>query len=152
MGDGNFAGIQQLDGLASDAGGRDNLRFVHYNALQSDQVKLTETALDHIPDQMVSCFVGKNIFPEPEVELDEIAVEPYSEQDNVEAPIEINEQGQAVVTGEVNVPNERREKFNKIMKDGQKFMKEGQKWAKKNKKLVGRIKKHAQRRMKKLLR
>ena len=95
---------------------------------------------------MVEYFVSKGISPEPENTYD-IAVEPYVEEDDVAAPVEINEQGQAVVTGPVEIPD-RRKKVEKLVKDG---VKEGRKLLKKNKKLVGRIKRRARRKIGKLL-
>ena len=148
VGDGSFAGMQQLETLHRGTRERDKLRFIHYEALKGDHVKLTEAALDHIPNQLVTYFVSKNIFPEPVPEADEIAVEPYNEADDIEAPIEINEEGEAVATGDtVDIP-ERRKKFKKFMKEG---MKEGQKFLKKNKRLVGRVQRRARRKIEKLI-
>lgn len=138
IGKDSFTGMQQMIQHHKATAERDLLQFVDYETLQGDEDKLTQAALNHIPNQMISYFVSKNILPLPEPEMDEIAVEPYNPAEEVEAPIAINEHGQAVVTGDVEIP-ERRKKFHKFMKGG---IKEGKKLLgkiKKNKRLVGRI-------------
>lgn len=138
IGTGSFANIRQMLQDHESTSGRDMLQFVEYETLQTED-KLTQAALDHIPNQLLSYFASKNILPLPEPEMDEIAVEPYNPSEEVEAPIEINEQGQPVVTtSDVQIP-EQRKKFHKFMKEG---MKEGKKLIrkiKKNKRFVGRI-------------
>jgi len=106
VGDGDFSATKQLEGRSKSGSGRDNVRFVDYEALKDDQDKLTEAALDHIPDQLVAYLVGKEIYPNPKLEQEEILVQPYNEGDDIQVPIQINESGQAVVTGDAKPPEQ----------------------------------------------
>ena len=131
VGDGDFSGMSELQG-----GTRDKLRFVHFNALEP--AELAALALDPIPEQLVSYFASQNIQPQPEVVVDEIAVEPYNEAADIVVPLEINESGEATVTGDVQV--DKKEQWKQWLKDGTKVVrKEGRKFLKKNKRLVGRV-------------
>lgn len=140
VGDGDFSAMSQLKG-----GSRDKLRFVHFD----DRKQLSEAALDPIPEQLVSYFVCQKINPQPEVIVDEIAVEPYNEATDIQVPIEINEAGQATVTGDVAV--DKKEQWKQWLKHGgKKVMKEGNRFMKKNRRLVGRIQRKAQNKIMKM--
>ena len=106
VGDGDFSSIRELEGRSKSGSCRDNVRYVDYKALKDDKDKLTEAALDHIPDQLVTYFVGKEILPNPKPEPSEISVQPFSEGDDIQVPIQITETGQAVVTGDAKPPEQ----------------------------------------------
>jgi hypothetical protein len=73
----------------------------------------------------------------------EIAVLPFSEAADIVMPIEINEAGEATVTGEVSD-----DKWKVWAQEGgKKVIKGGKKLLKQNKKLFGRIQRKVQRRV-----
>jgi hypothetical protein len=89
------------------------------------------------------------VVPSPVAETDKIELEPYCEEDDIPAPIEINEQGQAVVTGTVNIPESRKKvNYEKFMKGG---MAQGRTFLKKHRRLVGRVQGIATRKLIKLI-
>jgi hypothetical protein len=116
VGEGDFDELEALVASHKSSGCRDNVRFVNYQLLKSDHVKLTEAALDHIPDQLVTCFVGKGIMPMPEAEAEDVVVEPYNEAQDVSVPIEFTEAGDPVVSGDARPPKDD-ETTNKLKRD-----------------------------------
>lgn len=117
VGDGDFNELEALVASHKARDCRDNVRFVNYQSLKSDHVKLTEAALDHIPDQLVACFVGKGIEPLPEAETEDVVVEPYNEAQDVSVPIEFTEAGDPVVSGDARPPKDDDSTTNKSKKD-----------------------------------
>jgi hypothetical protein len=106
VGEGDFSELEALVASHKSSDCRDNVRLVNYQLLKSDHVKLTEAALDHIPDQLVACFVAKEIEPLPEAEAEDVVVEPYNEAQDVSVPIEFTEAGDPVVSGDARPPKE----------------------------------------------
>jgi hypothetical protein len=115
VGEGDFGELESLVASHTSSDCRDNVRFVNYQSLKSDHVKLTEAALDHIPDQLVACFVGKGIEPLPEAEAEDVVVEPYNEAQDVSVPIQFTDAGDPVVSGDARPPPD--EPTNKSKKD-----------------------------------
>jgi hypothetical protein len=105
VGEGDF---KELEALAANhkSTSRDNVRFVNYQLLKSDHVKLTEAALDHIPDQLVAYFVGAQVEPLPEADAEDVVVEPYNEAQDVSVPIQFTEAGDPVVSGDARPPKD----------------------------------------------
>lgn len=136
VGEGDFSGIDHIQ--SGHKGARDKLRFVHFQQLQSNPTKLSEVALDCIPDQLVTYFVSHNITPDPVESVEEIMVEPYDESTDIEIPLEIAESGEAIVTGEIS--DEEAKKWQAMVKDsGKKIAQGSKKVIQQNKKLVGRL-------------
>ena len=63
VGEGSFAGMQQLENEHKESCKRDNLRFVQYEALKGDEDKLSEAAMARIPAQLETYFASRYIFP-----------------------------------------------------------------------------------------
>jgi Copine len=82
----------------------DNLQFVDYDALKGCPGQLTQAALDHIPSKLEAYFKGRNIYPNPEPEPEDIAVVPFNEAEEVQVPISISETGEPTVTGAAHAP------------------------------------------------
>lgn len=106
VGEGDFGELEALVASHKSSDCRDNVRFVNYQLLESDHAKLTEAALDHIPDQLVACFVGKGIEPLPEAEAEDVVVEPYNEAQDVSVPIQFTDAGDPVVSGDARPPKD----------------------------------------------
>jgi Copine len=66
VGEGDFSGMCRLEDRYKMGKCRDNVWFVKYAELKDSHDKLTVAALDHIPVQLVTYFVGKGISPNPE--------------------------------------------------------------------------------------
>jgi hypothetical protein len=106
VGEGDFSELEALVASHNSRDCRDNVRFVNYQLLKSDHVKLTEAALDDIPDQLVAYFVAKAIDPLPEADAEDVVVEPYNEGQDVSVPIQFTEAGDPVVSGDVRPPKD----------------------------------------------
>lgn len=137
---GKFEGTKKVVAADKKAGCRDKASFVRYDE-ELNHVKLTKAALHHIPAQLETYFISKGIYPEPEVEAEEIAVQPYNPASDVTVPIEIDEAGAVTVTEDIKPPeeeennNNEKSAFSEAMKLGQDLHKK----IKKNKQ-VGKIK------------
>ena len=142
VGDGDFDRMKELQERGE---GRDNFRFVHFSELKDDTEKLTEAALDSIPDQLVEFFKSRAIYPNPDNRPDEIVVEPYTSSQDIEVPIQINDNGEAVLAGEVkppdvstNAPEANNQQPNSGT-TGNQYLDMGEKFMKKHKKQIGRV-------------
>jgi hypothetical protein len=113
VGEGDFRALEALVASQKASDSRDNVRFVNYQSLKIDHVKLTEAALDAIPDQLVAYFVGKGIDPLPEADTDDVVVEPYKEGQDVSVPICFTEAGDPVVSGDARPPEDDNSNNNK---------------------------------------
>lgn len=135
VGEGNFKDLEAVLEQHKTSDCRDNVRFVNYQALKGDEEKMTEAALDAIPDQLVAYFARKGIDPLPEAEAEDVVVQPYNEQHDVVVPIEFTKTGEPVVSGDVKPPMEKKEEYSRKFKAG--FKKFGQKLQKQK---LGQIK------------
>jgi hypothetical protein len=105
------------------AGYRDSVRFVHYRT-DLDQETLTKAALQDIPEDLQTYFLGRNIHPNPIIIADEIAVLPYSPTDDVAVPMEINQTtGEVIVTADVKPPKSHDITASSAMSELKKFSK-----------------------------
>jgi hypothetical protein len=118
VGEDDFKGLKDLLLRHKTSGCRDNVRFVNYQALKGDQDKLTEAALDSIPNQLVTYFVGKGIDPLPEAEPDDVVVQPYIEDQDVAVPIQFTAAGDPVVAGDARPPSNDKPDYANQIKQG----------------------------------
>ena len=80
---------------------------VYFVDLKSQNGKsLTEETLRRIPDQLVAYFTGKGIKPNPPVEVDEIIIEPFNEEEQSHADIVVSENGDIAVEGTVEASSQ----------------------------------------------
>jgi len=147
VGDASFMGLDQLKHEHAKSKKRDNLQFVQYENLKGDKDILSKAALYRIPGQLETFFTSKCIFPQPPKEPDEIAVEPYEEENDIQAPVAIDDAGQASVDGPVKVPN-RKKQFFDFMALGMLNMKKGRQFMARNRRMIGQIKKLARKYLK----
>lgn len=102
VGSGDFGKMNSMTGTDN----REFVRFVPYRDLKGDPQRLTEAALDNLPSQIESYFHGRAIFPNHPVPPDDIAVLPYVPAEDIEVPMEVDANGEPVVTGEAQTPSE----------------------------------------------
>jgi hypothetical protein len=87
--DTTFAQIQSIVGeYRVDSINRDFVRFVRYDDAQA--ATISTTALQDIPNQMVSYFTSHGVYPQPQQEVEDIVVEPYVAAAAVQNPVEID--------------------------------------------------------------
>ena len=83
-------------------GSRNKVTFVRYQKNQDTNI-VAKAALHNIPAQLEAYFIGKDIYPQPESESDEILVEPYDETEEVDVPLEFNDAGEVTLSRGVDV-------------------------------------------------
>jgi Copine len=101
----DLEGLKGIENSHKSSGCRDSVRFVQYRT-DMDPQALTLSALQDIPQQLETYFIGKNIHPGPPYVAEEIAVLPYSPVEDVEVPMVINQStGEVTVTADVKPPD-----------------------------------------------
>ena len=154
VGGGSFDGMDKLvhRNKSGNRSLRDNTLFVRYDSLKNDQRELTAAALDPIPAQLVHFFTSKDIYPNPEPEVPEIAVEPY--QGDIEVPLQFSQSGQAIATGHVIIPEQPPQAETKDSNLTQKVLNFGKKAmnSRQGRRQVGRIKRRLRTEFRKITR
>ncbi len=100
VGPGNFADMSFINQRQNEG---DRVHFVD-TKLYSDKL-LTEETLRLIPEQLVSFFSSKGIQPNTPLEIDDIVIEPFNEEEEGHhADIVVSEAGDISVEGVVDPP------------------------------------------------
>ena len=121
--------------------------FVAYEAHRA-RGDFAPSALAAIPDQLVEYFVSHDIYPQPAVAVEEIAVAPYDMDSDIVVPlvVQINDTtGQATLAPAASTPSSagQRPPLGQLMALGRKHYREGQRLLRKNRRMVGRVKRLA---------
>ena len=103
VGPGDFSDMEFLNERRQKDDG-DRVQFVDIKV--HDEAALTEETLKGIPEQLVSYFGSKGIRPNPPVEIDEIVIEPFKEEEEVQANVVISDSGDVQVQSDVKPPEE----------------------------------------------
>ena len=94
VGSGDFSSMKSLDDYAQGSKTiRDIVKFVEMKTHQQDEHALSEATLKEIPDQLVSYFVSRRIAPNVSPTSGEIVIEPFNEDDEVQAEVTETESG-----------------------------------------------------------
>jgi len=95
IGDADFGDMQTLDDNID--GGIDCVQFVEFNNHEENPAGLTSATLDEIPGQLEKFFLSHGIMPLPPVQLEEedIVVEPFMEEQEIDLSIEFDGNGNA---------------------------------------------------------
>jgi hypothetical protein len=84
--------------------GGDRVKFVAIKV--HDEDALAEETLKGIPQQLVGYFGSKGIRPNPPIETDEIVIEPFKEEEEVQANVVISDSGDVQVQSDAKPPEE----------------------------------------------
>lgn len=76
-------------------GGSSHVVFVDAKAKASE-------ALKHIPEDLVRCFTKSGIRPNPPIEPDEIVIEPFTEDSEVQVGVNVSENGEISIGNETD--------------------------------------------------
>ena len=110
------------------------------------QKTLAEETLKAIPEQLEAYFNEKGIKPNPPVETDEIIIEPFNEEEEVQANVVVSDSGDVQVQSDAKPPdNDKPTRAQRLGKQGaQMVMKYGRRTFQKQ---FGRVNKNFQRQM-----
>jgi hypothetical protein len=137
--------MQFLDDRRQSKHKRDNVKFVDMKAHKRDEDGLTEATLKEIPKQLVDYFVSKGIHPNAPVDADEIVIEPFNEEEDIQAEV-VADFGDVSLGTDVKKPNsavkpEDQGMAGKLFGDKakQEILKQGKKIMQRHKKTFGRV-------------
>ena len=83
----------------------DYTHFVEMKKIEEMEESLSEATLKEVPNDLVKFFAGEGIQPNKPVEPDEIVIEPFDEDDDVQADIVISpDTGDVEVSTEIKPP------------------------------------------------
>lgn len=99
VGEADFSDMEFLDERRGS--GTDNVSFVKFNEYAEDPTGLTMATLAEIPAQLERFFLSHGIMPMPPVDIgeDEIVVEPFAEEEEIDLSIDFGADGNTMKVG-----------------------------------------------------
>jgi hypothetical protein len=153
VGPGDFGDMKFLN--EADQSQNSRVHFVDMKSHQAEDSALTEETLKDIPQHLVDYFDAQGIKPNPPVEADDIVIEAFKEEDEVEASVVVTESGNIQVTSDATPPDASNEKPGKLgllgRKTKEQMMKQGKRILARQQKQFGKVQKKMQKKMDRMI-
>jgi len=95
VGNADFSAMQFLDDFRAPPPSSDIAQFVEFRRHAHDKRSLTEATLEEIPEQLVSYFTKRQIFPTPMMSTSKLSIhpEPYNQDTDIDLNLDFKDGG-----------------------------------------------------------